>query len=147
MGTRYSNFAEGEGTESDAVGLDFGKGNKQWFLWDSEGEKVTPRSPLGMAELADCRSLLCPARYANLLGPGSELEQKLWHFRCVAPEDKAKGPHTGQSLSLLCSAFKGITQSPASCPVPTLQASPGSVLVGSGVKTCPLQNNDWEVRF
>lgn len=74
-------------------------------------------------------------------------EQKLWHFRCAAPEDKVKGPHAGQNLSLLCSAFWGITQSPASCPVQTLQAFPGSVLVGSGVKTCPLQNNDWEVRF
>lgn len=95
-----------------------------------------------MAELVDCRFPLCPAPYANLLGPASELEQKLWHFRCVAPEDKVKGPHAGQDLTLLCSAFKGITQSLASCPVPTLLAFPGSALVGSGVKPCSLQNND-----
>lgn len=95
-----------------------------------------------MAELADCCSPLCPTGYASLLGPGSELEQKLCHFRCVAPEDKIKGPHAGQDLTLLCSAFKGITQSPESCPVPTLLAFPVSALVGSGVKTCSLQNND-----
>ena len=58
-----------------------------------------------MAELADCRSPLCPTGYANLLGPGSESEQKLWHFRCVAPEDKIKGPHSGQDLFQLCWLF------------------------------------------
>lgn len=71
-----------------------------------------------MARLLGCPSLLCTPDYVSLLGPGSESGQKLWHCGYVAPLEKVKETHVGQSLSLLGLAFKGMTQTPVSYSPP-----------------------------